>query len=583
MDLTYNSPTQSLYDATRPGESWFFYWRSSASLWKDKISEIPASGPLLVPLYWGFHAMNSSEYDFGESKPETDLLKLFNHCQELGRKVYFLLPLSPLPLFPNGGLPHYFARTMSQSSDGLAYNIMDNEGRVNHLYSFFDPLVLQNYRRFLKSLANYLTTSGSPIEVLGVRGFYLEGSMPKSYLTDSSSLFSSTFAKYLQRNPLIQEDSKQSPEELRRREKVKAFEFTSEMQELYSELATEALSANWLGKIDIGFIAGSPTCLFKRAHEGKHLEGEFLRESKFFLQNGILPCSALLPGKCKDDHLSKYISSLMSYQFIEKILGTTNYDDDFSKVFEPYSQFNLIPQINEQVFGQSSWEKSGLEGFLQQNYRWTIRKYPSLSRDLYDEAESGKIFFIDSSQVSEGNFSLILRIFMSGNKVILDNSLLSSAHKRSLEIFIAENDLKRERVKTFAEVDFVSLGEGGLVLFDNKKIQELTATKQYDFWNQILRTLEIETVHVDSEEGADYQWLSRSPHLTELNFQEVRRLSLRNPTSYKKKIRLSHDNRFALMKVLDEDRGKMKHSHGKIMVELMPGGSLNIDFGFLEE
>ena len=52
-----------------------------------------------------------------------------------------------------------------------------------------------------------------------------------------------------------------------------------------------------------------------------------------------------------------------------------------------------------------------------------------------------------------------------------------------------------------------------------------------------------------------------------------------NPTSYKRKIKLELNKNFALMKILDEVHVKTNIQNSELSIEILPEGSLSLDFG----
>ena len=75
MQLT--TPELKEYDTVFPGENWFYFWRTSPSLWESKLREFSGAQPILVPIYWGLHSEQPEKFDFGTYKPETDLKRLY--------------------------------------------------------------------------------------------------------------------------------------------------------------------------------------------------------------------------------------------------------------------------------------------------------------------------------------------------------------------------------------------------------------------------------------------------------------------------------------------------------------------------
>ena len=103
--------------------------------------------------------------------------------------------------------------------------------------------------------------------------------------------------------------------------------------------------------------------------------------------------------------------------------------------------------------------------------------------------------------------------------------------------------------------------------------------KRLDFWGVMIATFEIPHLSFFLPEGIESVWKTRSTSGNELNFEEVRRVSFYNPTSYKKKVHLPLVRSFALLKVMDENNVKVKNWSQEIEIEMMPEGSISLDFG----
>ncbi len=65
----------------------------------------------------------------------------------------------------------------------------------------------------------------------------------------------------------------------------------------------------------------------------------------------------------------------------------------------------------------------------------------------------------------------------------------------------------------------------------------------------------------------------------ELKFEEIRRLSLYNPTSYRKKIKMNLSRNFVVYKVIDEINVIVQTFPNELEIELSPEGSVIVDFG----
>lgn len=137
MSLT--TPIPDDLDAVLPGENWFYYWKTSSSLWRDKFAKFPRGQKVFLPLNWSLHFHGPGEYDFGKDRPEANLKKLITIAKEQGLKPILLLPTGPLPCLVNGGLPSSLATTLAKTDEHLPYVIVLPNGELVKIYSFYGP------------------------------------------------------------------------------------------------------------------------------------------------------------------------------------------------------------------------------------------------------------------------------------------------------------------------------------------------------------------------------------------------------------------------------------------------------------
>ena len=169
-------------------DNWFYYWKTSLSLWKEKIEAFPFN-QVIVPIYWSFHAEKQNFADFGTQRPETNLKRIQELGQELGKKIIFFIPLGPAPIFPHGGIPPYLIDTLSQNLQGHAYTILNKERMYNKIYSFFDPKIFKEYGNFLKELGEYFIKEKINVDLYGMNCGYFSGKSFISYFNDRSNCF----------------------------------------------------------------------------------------------------------------------------------------------------------------------------------------------------------------------------------------------------------------------------------------------------------------------------------------------------------------------------------------------------------
>ena len=175
-------------DPVRPGEQWFCYWKTSASLWESRILEFDQHEIIFIPIYWGFHAEAGGVWDFGKLHPERDFVRLLSILTQHGRRFCWLLPLTPAPFLPNGGLPTAAARTLSISDQGVNLACLDQDGTLHKMYSFFEPKVFQNFVSFVQSFGEMI----SQLSTTGVR-------VPTGFATTSLA-----FRDFLEHNNLTE-------------------------------------------------------------------------------------------------------------------------------------------------------------------------------------------------------------------------------------------------------------------------------------------------------------------------------------------------------------------------------------------
>ena len=111
------------------------------------------------------------------------------------------------------------------------------------------------------------------------------------------------------------------------------------------------------------------------------------------------------------------------------------------------------------------------------------------------------------------------------------------------------------------------------------ELLDLEDKKLHEFWHRLLRTFKTNHMMVIPPEGVQVAWRVRSCNTSELTYEEVRRLDIYNPSSYKRKFSFQLPPNFRLLKVLDEEKVTFKHGQKEVDIELLPEGSLSLDFG----
>jgi hypothetical protein len=579
--LSLTTPVPRDDDAVFPGENWFFYWKTSSSLWESKLKQISGTSRVIVPINWSFHSDTGEKFDFAEQKPETNLAKLVEITRSLGKEVVFFLPVTPAPFLVNGGLPHLLARTNSVDRNGLVFNIITPEGNLNRLFTFFDPRVYQAFSRFVHALNEYFAKEGIANDLWAIECGYMEDGYFRSFLDDRSKIFDQAFGRFIQAKTseikgTIEGDGLiKSPED----EAWLAEEFVETIRDLYVNTISEMLSANFEGSQQIAFLGCSPEDTFERMNDIENLR-KYGHEIFHSVTQKIIPSSSLIPYKHKTGVFGREIEDMITTGFLDMRLLPGSAWEEGSITFSPLCFFELYESRKEVRDQGNSWRDLGLVDYLQGKYGFTY--YLNDVRDFkWDEdlIENGRVHIFHGRDMNKNLYNSMLKIFMTGGRVILDRSDMSDEYLKKIESFFLENSLKVEKINYLIHVHNIVLGEGRLLVIDGNSLVEHDIKKRLDFWGVMMATFEIAHLSFFLPEGIESVWKTRSTSSTELNFEEVRRVSFYNPTSYKKKLHIPLVRSFALLKVMDESNVKVKNWSQEVEIEMMPEGSISLDFG----
>lgn len=571
MSLT--TPVPRDQDTVFPGENWFFYWKTSASLWKTKLQEFPGT-KIIIPLNWSFHSETGDQFDFGDHRPETNLKKLVEIATEVGKNVVFFLPLTPAPFLPNGGLPHLLARSVALNNEQMAYGIIDADDHLVKIYSFFDPRVFEAFDRFVKKLGQYFSVNKINADVWGIRSGYFKDGQYRSFIEDTSKTFESAFSRFLQ--------TKKSPDEVISpiEERQYAFEFNKTIQNLYETNARESIRDNFEGTLDVAFLGAGTENFLKRLY-GTILTADYSAELYESLAKDIIPSSVLLSHRLKKGVLTRELNDLVANSYLPLRLASTAYEHEDISTFQPLSFFKVFERIDGVSSLFQNWSDLNLWQYLKANFGWSYKVIHSDTLKLHENKTpyQENILLFHGHDVDRTIFNFILKTFMNGGRVILNRSGLSDEFNQRFETFFLENNLNVEKVHFQTQIQNIALGEGRLVLIEGEGFKDLSKQEYFDFWKTLVETFSLIHVPIQNVDGLDFYWRTRPSSTNELKFEEVRRLSLYNPTSYRKKIKMNLTKNFVVYKVLDEINVIVQTYPNEIEIELSPEGSVIVDFG----
>ncbi|MAF77727.1 MAG: hypothetical protein CME63_03965 [Halobacteriovoraceae bacterium] len=587
VNLSLTTPVLRDEDAVFPGENWFFYWKTSASLWKVKLESLVGVNKIYVPINWAFHSDTGDKYDFASERPETDLKKLVDIARECAKEVIFLVPIGPCPFLTNGGLPALLARTPMLDEKGRVVAAVDQEGNLNKLYSFFDPRVYKAYDHFVKALGEYFVTQGiaSDIWSMDCCQVTLDYGLV-SYLKDHSHVYQQGFSRFLQ-NKRSEFDESEDPELQNSLDTLDAetehilhHEFYTMIKSIYLMASQERMSGNWEGEVKVSFLGGGQEDFFKRIHQSDSLVqyGHDLLEG---MSLNAITSSSLIPGRLKKGVLGKMLDQLVTHSFVEKHFSKNSFEDESVSQFAPkvyFEVYDLGPEFLPDTIG---WADLGLWDYLQKYYSWCYSDMGSNEFSFNEDSHMDRVFFFHGLNMDKGLFHNMLKAFMSGAKIILNRAGLEREFQKKLEAFFIENELDIEKVKLHTTLVNTRLGDGRLLVFNGDDLVDLDEKKAIEFWHRVISTFDLGHLIVIPPEGVQISWKVRSSNTQELQFEEVRRMGIFNPSSYKKKVKFIIPSHFRLLKVVDENKVSFQHGQKEIECELLPEGSLSLDFGVL--
>jgi hypothetical protein len=560
------------FDPLSPGEQWFYYWRTSAVLWESRILQFPKDHIIFLPLFWGLHAESNTSWDFGKIQPERDLFRLAQILTQHRRNFCWVLPLSPAPFFPNGGIPAFTARTFALDKNGVQLAVFDHELNLNKMFSFFDPKVFLAFSGFLKEFGSILNKNNIRSPVWGAEFYFHQDGQNESFLEDYSVAFDQGFSRFLKaENPDGLEISDAKVEKDLKRK------YLNQVKQLFVTASESSLGSYWMGKQKIVTLGASPKDTVLRSFPNGKSQLDFTKDLFYQFTTSAFISSALLTQQEKRDLLNSILNENFGSKEIEKKYNLSNSKAGLSEEFTHFGMIDLLGNFkNDRIVSIK------LIDYLNSNFRslFNIQKEPSFTSDWIDTYyERIKIF--SGEDLNRSKFSQMLKLFMMGQRIILDRTGLPEDLEKKLQIFLAENNIKVQFVNFITPTQICELGDGILIIFQSDKLCNHPRAESY--WTQIFKFFNIlqPEVMLDSDVFCLWKIRATSPH--ELSYLNVRRLSLYNPTSYKKFVNVKTHNHFAFMKMVDPLRANAKSTTEGVEVEILPNGKIALDFGHYED
>ncbi|MFP5457596.1 MAG: hypothetical protein ACLGG7_02585 [Bacteriovoracia bacterium] len=571
-----------------PGENWFCYWRTSAALWETKLASLRTNGtPVFIPLYWGFHSENAETFDFGEQRPEGDLARLHRALLNTGCDAVWLLPLTPVPFMPNGGLPSFIARHPSHDAHGMTQAFLDTDGSIHKTHSFYDPRVYQAFRKWVWQLGQVLTQKSVATPLKGLRAYWVGPQEAHSYLEDYSPTFEAGFTRYLKQQKLpvrMNDDGVEMPGMAPHEASVHVARYRKLISDLYSQTASESLAGHWTGVQEYGFLGGAPQDIFPRSSDIWNHKIELMQDIWTQLEWSLLPSSVLIPNSVKKGVIAKFLKDHLSPTLIRQTVQQHLAQENDSGNFVPLVFFDFFWDDDMAIDAPKKLEELGLLAHVKRDFQgcWRWRGRFDYEREA-DEGASERLKFFFGHQIDKQRFQHILRLFMNGQRILLDRAGLDPVLEKKLQIFILENELKTQEINFLTSISLIKLGEGMLLIYNSQTLMAQPMAKKILFWENVTKYLALKHLAIKGDEPLFYTWKTRSTSTNELNYESVRRISIYNPTPNRQRVQVIGSKRFAFLKVVDPIQAQAKSTPMGVEIEVMAQGSISLDFGHFEE
>ncbi len=547
----------SKYEEKPIVSNWFFYWKTSSSLWREKLEFQCDSEILFIPINWSFH-FDEDKYDFGGIRPETDLELLSSTLDSIGQIYTYILPLSPFPYIQNGGVPSKFARYVSKSSNGIYKVVRRPNGEMTKIYSYFDPNIYKNFRKFVWELGKYIECLSFSVPILGVDFGHNENGQFQSYFKDNSPVYFAGKRKY----EVLEDKSNLS--------------FYDTIKNLYIQTAKEALKDNWHGKIKIGLLGGSLSDLISFSIDDEYCLEGLTNDVDQLVVSDIIPSDILLDEDFRSESLYQVIKETNSQIYLNEKIRNNFFENENVLQFVPYRPFKISIGSDKD---KSHWSEIGLTSFLRHRYPGLFVFERNFSNeDPYEEFNDNTFIYGLTTNIND-EFDLIIKKFLGGNSIIIDTKFFDEDLNKKLKCFVLENSLKVYEFSHLVKISIASFYENKIIFFNSNLLLDTPFLKRIAFWEKIEELMSFRILTIRSEDKVFTSWQRRCPTLLERDLSEVRRLNVFNLSSYKKKITISMLPSYNFYREVEKKYAEVNIGSINLEIVLWPKGKASIEFG----
>jgi len=552
-------------------EGLFFYWKTTRVLWDEIISTNMFQKYLIIPVNWTSHLV-AGELDFGKKRKELSLDALIEIGNNHGKTVILLFSISPNPIQTNGGVPSSLAYNYSMSKNGLnSFSIVGDE--LVKFYSFFDTQVYRGFSEFIRKTAKAIKSSEDSYRVVTGEFGSIDGGEFNSFFDDYGNCFKKSFAQYL---TSLDERDKKVKKIGALKSTFSAFVKSLYFKEVHRQFSSVFLCHQMIGVINTGERSGLTNTFSKVSNISL---GNQIIDS---YANEIIPLTWNIEKNGRYEIFSTQVKQLINSTYLDRCFdGFSDTEDSID--FLPLSLFTFVKgnKIDDGIF---DWRKVGLLSFLKNDYeRCFNTKVVNLER-LRDAALTNKIIFVSAKNLNQRDFFVLKEIFVSGAQIIFDVSGISSDDEIFLKQFLAEREIKKEVVNIGIIFSIFSTGNSAMIIFDSSDFERIEENKSAKIWSKVIKSFSMNHFSFkDNDGGVISCWRSRSTKPSEMDFSEIRRLSLYNISDYKKEISFKMIEGFYLLKSIDQQNVALEKEGEMIKMRFSPKSSISLDFGIIYE
>lgn len=551
-------------------EGLFLYWKTASVLWNEVISTNVFQKYLIIPVSWPSHTIGN-QLDFGEKRKELDLNRLIKIGNKHGKSVILLFSISPNSLHLNGGVPSSLATQNLVTKGGLFSYSVNGDEIVKH-YSFFDTKIYRAFSEFMKKVKLAITEPLNTFSVITGEFGSINGSEFQSFFNDYGNCFKRSFDQYLTG---LEEREKKT----KRLGEMKS-DFTSFVKSLYFKEVHRNFHSAFLTHQAFGIVNGGEKMgLLKMFSEVSNIEtGKQILDAYV---NELFPLTINVNKVGRNEIFSTQIKQLINATFLDYSFNSFCSAED-SIDFLPMSLFVFVGG-KDKIDYQGAWLHTGLISFIEESYgRCFNSKLVPIER-IRDRYLLNKVLFIKLNELSKKDLFIMKDIFYSGAQIVIDIEQGDDEKSIFLKEFLSSRDIKKEVVNIGAVISVYTTSNSTILVVDSSSFRNANLDKSI-IWRSVMRALSVSHLNVNSDkEGVITCWRSRLAKPNEMDFDEIRRLSLYNMTDYKKDHRFKIQEGFYLLKSVDNQNVSFIKEDQMMVMSFSPKSSISLDFGIVYE